>query len=129
MATADEFRRIALSLEGAEEGAHQKHPDFRFAGQVFATLGYPDAGHGMVKLEPMMQEMVIEAEPDVFRPAPAPGAGRARPWWIWRPPTAPCCAACSPPPGSAWAGRKPHAFCAWAAASRVDQRTRLAATS
>jgi hypothetical protein len=70
MATADEFRRIALSLEGAEEGAHQKHPDFRFGGQVFATLGFPDAGHGMVKLEPMMQEMVIEAEPDVFRPAP-----------------------------------------------------------
>ena len=28
------------------------HPDFRVRGKIFATLGYPDAGFGMVKLTP-----------------------------------------------------------------------------
>jgi hypothetical protein len=32
------FRRIALSLEGAEEGSHMGHPDFRVNGRIFATL-------------------------------------------------------------------------------------------
>ena len=44
------FRKLALSLEGATEGAHGGHPDFRSHGKVFATLGYPDEEWGMVKL-------------------------------------------------------------------------------
>jgi hypothetical protein len=47
----DEFRRIALSMEGAVEGAHMGHPDFRANGRIFATL-YPDGQSGMVKLTP-----------------------------------------------------------------------------
>jgi hypothetical protein len=27
-----------------------KHPDFRVAGKIFATLGYPDKTRGMVEL-------------------------------------------------------------------------------
>jgi hypothetical protein len=48
--TADAFRRLALALPEAVESAHQGHADFRRHGKVFATLGYPDAGHGRVKL-------------------------------------------------------------------------------
>jgi undecaprenyl-diphosphatase len=35
---ADGFRRIALSLEGAEEGSHMGAVDFRVGGRIFATL-------------------------------------------------------------------------------------------
>src|SRR5437763_6238187 len=69
MATPDDFRRIALSLEGAEERSHVGHPDFRVKGKVFATLGYPDAQWGMVALMPEQQEDFIALAPDAFKPA------------------------------------------------------------
>ena len=69
MATADDFRRIALSFPEAEEGAHMGHPDFRVGGRVFASLGKPDAGHGMVSLLPEQQADFMTLGPDVFRPA------------------------------------------------------------
>jgi hypothetical protein len=62
------FRKIALSLEGAIEGAHGGHADFRAGGKVFATLGYPGKEWGMVKLTPDQQQMVVDAEPDIFVP-------------------------------------------------------------
>ena len=64
------FRLIALSLPGAVEGAHHGHADFRLGKRVFATLGYPDQSWGMVKLTPEQQSMLVEAEPDIFRPVP-----------------------------------------------------------
>src|ERR1700755_1792900 len=64
------FRRVALSLPGAIEGAHQGHADFRVAKRIFATLGYPDDEWGMVKLTPEQQSVLVEAEPDIFRPVP-----------------------------------------------------------
>jgi hypothetical protein len=68
--SATSFRRIALSLEGTSEGAHGGHPDFRTArGKVFATLGYPGKEWGVVMLKPEQQQMLIDAEPDVFEPA------------------------------------------------------------
>jgi hypothetical protein len=69
MAGADDFRRIALSFEGALEGAHMGHADFRVKGRIFATLGAPDAGHGMVALMPEQQEDFIAMAPGAFRPA------------------------------------------------------------
>ena len=66
--TADAFRRLALRLPGVSESAHMGHPDFRVRGKIFATLGYPDAGFGMVKLTPEQQEAVVSAEPSVFAP-------------------------------------------------------------
>ena len=42
--TASQFRKIAIGLPDAEERAHMGHPDFRVAGKIFATLGYPDKG-------------------------------------------------------------------------------------
>ena len=44
------------------------HPDFRVRGKIFATLGYPDTGLGMVKLFPDQQEEFVRAEPKVFAP-------------------------------------------------------------
>ena len=66
--TADGFRRLALSFTEAVESAHMGHPDFRVGGKIFATLGYPDGGWGMVKLTPEQQEAFVSAEPAVFTP-------------------------------------------------------------
>ena len=62
------FAKIALSLDGAIEGAHGGHADFRAGGKVFATLGYPDKDWGMVKLAPEQQQMLVAAEPTMFAP-------------------------------------------------------------
>ena len=69
--TGDDFRRLALELHGASEGSHMKHPDFRAAGRIFATL---DAGEtrGMAKLTPAEQREFLDEYPGAF--APAPGA-------------------------------------------------------
>ena len=66
--TADDFRRIALALPETEERVHMEHPDFRVAGKIFATLGYPDKTHGMVKLSPEEQHYFCKDYPDAFVP-------------------------------------------------------------
>ena len=67
--TAAEFRRIALSMPQASENAHMDHPDFRVGGKIFATLGYPDADHGMVVLPPEEQERLVKSDSVAFAPA------------------------------------------------------------
>jgi YjbR protein len=71
--TPNDFRRLALSLPKAEQYAHMDHPDFRVAGNIFATLGYPDENWGMVKLTPLEQEMFVKAQPKSSTPALARG--------------------------------------------------------
>ena len=66
--TPDDFRKLALSFPETEERAHMNHPDFRVAGKIFATLGYPDTDRAMVKVTPVEQEMLVRAEPKVFSP-------------------------------------------------------------
>ena len=66
MATAADFRRLALALPGAAEGAHMAHADFRVGRRIFATLGYPDAGWGVVMLTPDEQKVRVGAAPAVF---------------------------------------------------------------
>ena len=66
--TADDFRRLALSFDGAEERSHMDHPDFRVRGKIFATLG-PDLTWGMAKLTPDQQAELMRAHPNVFEPA------------------------------------------------------------
>jgi len=68
--SASNFRRIALALPEAIEGAHHGHADFRVGKRVFATIGYPDKTWGMVKLTPEQQSILVDAEPDIFRPVP-----------------------------------------------------------
>jgi hypothetical protein len=66
--TPSEFRKLALSFPGSEEREHMHHPDFRVAGKIFATMGYPDKSRAMVKVTPVEQEMLIQQEPEVFSP-------------------------------------------------------------
>ena len=62
------FRKLALSLPETEERQHLDHPDFRVAGKIFATLGYPDKTRGMVKLAPEDQHNFSRDYPDAFVP-------------------------------------------------------------
>jgi hypothetical protein len=66
--TAQEFRRMALKLNGATAQKHMGHPDFRVANRIFATLGYPGRGWGMVKLTPEQQELFVRSQPKAFMP-------------------------------------------------------------
>jgi hypothetical protein len=66
--TPSEFRRLALCFPETEERSHMDHPDFRVAGKIFATLGYPEEGWAMVKITPLEQEMLVKAQPRVFNP-------------------------------------------------------------
>lgn len=65
---AKDFRRIALSLEGAEEGSHHGQPDFRVGGKIFATLAAEKQGYGNLMLTPEQQAMFVEELPEVFLP-------------------------------------------------------------
>jgi hypothetical protein len=68
--SAGRFRKVALAFPEAVQGAHQGHTDFRVGKRIFATLGYPDDSWGMVKLTSEQQSMLVEAEPEIFRPVP-----------------------------------------------------------
>jgi len=70
-----DFRRIALSFEGAEEGSHMGSPDFRVGGKIFATLAAQKLGYGNVNLTPEQQEEFVRELPEVFIPI-AGGWGR-----------------------------------------------------
>lgn len=73
--TAADFRRIALGLEGAEEGSHMGAVDFRVGGRIFATLASVTQGYGNLMLTPEQQADFIAEQPDVFLPI-AGGWGR-----------------------------------------------------
>ncbi|MGA8728547.1 MAG: MmcQ/YjbR family DNA-binding protein [Terracidiphilus sp.] len=72
---AGDFRRIALSLEGAEEGSHMGQADFRVGGRIFATLAAEKMGYGNLMLTPELQAAFVGEEPEVFLPI-AGGWGR-----------------------------------------------------
>lgn len=63
---AKDFRRIALSLEGAEEGSHMGAVDFRVGGKIFATLAHEKQGYGNLILTPEQQSAFVEELPEVF---------------------------------------------------------------
>jgi len=68
--TPNDFRKLALELPGAVESSHMGHPDFRVGGKIFATLGYPDATRGMVRLTPDEQELFLKVDPRGFVAVP-----------------------------------------------------------
>src|SRR5215475_544352 len=72
---ANDFRRIALSLKGAEESSHMGSPDFRVEGRIFATLASQKQGYGNLMLAPEQQAAFVEELPEVFLPIPG-GWGR-----------------------------------------------------
>lgn len=72
---AKDFRRITLSLDGAEEGSHMGAPDFRVGGRIFATLASQSQGFGNLMLAPEQQAAFVQELPEVFLPI-AGGWGR-----------------------------------------------------
>ena len=72
---ADDFRRLALSLEGAEESSHMGAPDFRVGGRIFATLASQSQGYGNLMLTLDQQATFVEEAPEIFLPIPG-GWGR-----------------------------------------------------
>lgn len=73
--TANDFKRIALTFEGAEEGSHMGAADFRVGGHIFATLASVKQGYGNLMLTPEQQAAFVAEQPDVFLPI-AGGWGR-----------------------------------------------------
>src|SRR5262249_15029547 len=72
---AKDFKRIALSLEGSEEGSHMGAVDFRVGGRIFATLASIKQGYGNLMLGPEQQAAFVEEMPSIFLPVPG-GWGR-----------------------------------------------------
>lgn len=72
---AQDFRRLALLLEGAEEGSHMGAVDFRVGGRIFATLASLQQGYGNLMVSPEQQAAFVEEQPDLFLPV-AGGWGR-----------------------------------------------------
>jgi hypothetical protein len=72
---ANDFRRIALSLEGAEEGSHFGQADFRVGGRIFATLAAEKQGYGNLMLTPDQQAAFVAEAPEIFLAIPG-GWGR-----------------------------------------------------
>jgi hypothetical protein len=66
--TDDDFREIALGFEGAIEGAHMGHPDFRANGRIFASL-HSNGTSGMVALTPAQQAEFLREHPAMFEPS------------------------------------------------------------
>jgi len=63
-----DFRRIALSLAGAEESSHMGSPDFRVGNSIFATLAAAKQGYGNIMITPEQQATFVEELPEVFIP-------------------------------------------------------------
>jgi hypothetical protein len=72
---AQDFRQMALSFDGAEEGSHMGSPDFRVGGRIFATLAMEHLGFGNLILSPELQRALIAEAPEAFLPIPG-GWGR-----------------------------------------------------
>ena len=66
--TPADFRRIALSLPGAEESSHMGSADFRVGGHIFATLASEAQGYGNLMLSPAIQADFLAESPDLFLP-------------------------------------------------------------
>jgi hypothetical protein len=68
MATAKDFRRIALSLEGTTEAPHFERTAFKVR-RIYATLA-PDGRTANLMLTPDEQALKCEVAPDAFSPIP-----------------------------------------------------------
>jgi len=68
MATARDFRRIALSLEGTTEAPHFERTAFKVH-RIYATLAL-DGRTANLMLTPDEQALKCEVAPDAFSPIP-----------------------------------------------------------
>ncbi|WP_165191679.1 hypothetical protein [Caulobacter soli] len=72
---ADDFRQLALGIEGARTAVRLGAVEFLIGQTVFATVGAPDPAFAVLRLLPGHQAKAILAVPTVFSPQ-AGGAGR-----------------------------------------------------
>lgn len=68
MATAQQFRRIALALDGTTEAPHFDRAAFKVK-RIYATLA-PDGKSGNLKFTPDEQELKCLTAPDGFEQIP-----------------------------------------------------------
>jgi predicted DNA-binding protein (MmcQ/YjbR family) len=64
--TADDVRRLVAALPGAEERAHNGHPDFRVGGRIFASL-FPEKGSSGLRLTREEAVAIAADRPQAFR--------------------------------------------------------------
>lgn len=76
MATAEDLRRIALSLAGTQEVPHMNRTAFKVA-RIYATLP-ADGLTANLKLEPEEQEFKHMMAPEAY--SPVPGGWGAQGW-------------------------------------------------
>lgn len=72
MATGEDLRSLALNLPKAVEKPHFDRTSFRVdvpKGRIFATMP-GDAQTANLKLTPEQQDILCQAEPDLFSPVP-----------------------------------------------------------
>jgi len=60
--TTEDARSIFLSFEGAREGEHMGHPDFRLKKGIFATL-WPKKGTAVLRLPLAIGEALLDELP------------------------------------------------------------------
>lgn len=77
--TGDDFRELALSLDGTVEQSHMRHPDFRVNGRIFATLKAGER-EGAAMLPPEEQQHLIDEHPAIF--SAAAGAWGRQGWTV-----------------------------------------------
>ncbi len=63
--TVERAKEVLLSLEGAVEGYHHGHPDFRVNKRIFATL-WPDQNRSVVMIGPELAQGFAAAKGDGF---------------------------------------------------------------
>ena len=68
MATAKDFRNVALALEGTSEAPHFDRRAFK-ARRIFATLA-ADGLSANIRFSPEEQEFRCSVQPDAYRPIP-----------------------------------------------------------
>ncbi|RAI43846.1 MmcQ/YjbR family DNA-binding protein [Rhodoplanes roseus] len=68
MATAEDCRRLALSLAGTAEAAHGDRRAFKVA-RIYATLA-ADGGSANLRFSPDEQALKCTVAPDAFAPVP-----------------------------------------------------------
>jgi hypothetical protein len=79
MATAAQWRKLALSLPETEEKSHFEQPDFRVGGKIFAGLS-KDQKTATIKLTPTVQSTLIDPEDEEAAFYPAAGAWGVKGW-------------------------------------------------
>jgi len=75
--TPAQFRKLALSMPGAEELSHMDHPDFRAGGKIFAGLTKGEKV-ATLKLTPEIQATILDDASGAF--FAAAGAWGERGW-------------------------------------------------